>query len=71
MPFCAEPSRPFKTHVARKTRASARPSACYVRAPRRPLREAAAWISDFDGFWNDSFHAVEDHLTTLSDKDTP
>src|SRR5689334_17248392 len=31
----------------------------------RPLRAAAAWISDYQRFWADSFDVLETHLTTL------
>jgi DNA-binding transcriptional ArsR family regulator len=32
----------------------------------RPLRAAAAWIGDYRQFWADSFDALDDHLTTLT-----
>lgn len=36
----------------------------------RPLRAAAAWIDDYHRFWRDSFDALDDHLTALTDKET-
>ena len=35
----------------------------------RPLRAAAAWIGDYQRFWTDSFDALDEHLTTLDDKE--
>ncbi|MFT3887936.1 MAG: metalloregulator ArsR/SmtB family transcription factor [Arachnia sp.] len=32
----------------------------------RPLRAAGAWIDDYRRFWNDSFDALDDHLTILT-----
>lgn len=33
----------------------------------RPLRDAVAWINDYEQFWADSFDALENHLNTLND----
>lgn len=35
----------------------------------RPLRAAAAWIGNYRQFWTDSFDALDDHLTTLNNKE--
>ena len=35
----------------------------------RPLRAAAAWIGDYQQFWADSFDALDDHLSTLTNKE--
>ncbi|MEU9403986.1 metalloregulator ArsR/SmtB family transcription factor [Streptomyces sp. SID4985] len=35
----------------------------------RPLRAAAAWIGGYQQFWADSFDALDDHLTTLANKE--
>lgn len=35
----------------------------------RPLRAAAAWIDDYQQFWADSFDALDDHLTTFTNKE--
>lgn len=35
----------------------------------RPLRAAAAWIGGYQQFWTDSFDSLDDHLTTLTNKE--
>lgn len=35
----------------------------------RPLLEAAAWIEDYRQFWDDSFDALDEHLTTITDEE--
>lgn len=35
----------------------------------RPLRAAAAWIDDYQRFWSDSFDALDEHLTTMRDRE--
>jgi DNA-binding transcriptional ArsR family regulator len=35
----------------------------------RPLRDAAAWIGDYQQFWTDSFDSLDAHLTTLERKE--
>ena len=35
----------------------------------RPLRAAAAWISDYRSFWAGSFDALDTHLTASTSKD--
>ncbi|MGB4779980.1 ArsR/SmtB family transcription factor [Microbacterium sp.] len=35
----------------------------------RPLRTASAWIDNFQGFWTDSFDALDTHLSTRSTKE--
>ncbi|GAA3942376.1 metalloregulator ArsR/SmtB family transcription factor [Microbacterium soli] len=37
----------------------------------RPLREAAEWIDDYRQFWTDSFDALDEHLSSLTDKEKP
>lgn len=37
----------------------------------RPLRAATAWIGDYRQFWDDSFDALDEHLTTLTSKEQP
>ena len=33
----------------------------------RPLREASAWIDDYRQFWTESFDALDEHLSSISD----
>jgi DNA-binding transcriptional ArsR family regulator len=51
--------------VSRSRRATARLS--HLEA--KPLRAAAEWIDDYRQFWDDSFDALDDHLTTLNNKE--
>lgn len=37
----------------------------------RPLRAAAAWIGDYQRFWDESFDALDAHLHTLTTKEQP
>jgi DNA-binding transcriptional ArsR family regulator len=36
----------------------------------RPLRDAAAWISDYRQFWTGSFDSLDDHLANLERKES-
>jgi DNA-binding transcriptional ArsR family regulator len=51
--------------ISRKRDAQYRPASLTA----GPLRAAAAWIGDYRQFWADSFDALDEHLTTRTNKE--
>lgn len=51
--------------VSRGRDAQYRPA--YLNA--QPLKDAADWIDDYRQFWSDSFDALDEHLSSLNNKE--